>query len=229
MKNKRTNRNDQPATHVPESGEEQTAGKAKGKAQRADAAVLEGLEQINLHAAGIDVGAAQNFVCVPANAVKTGQPNVRSYGVFTQEQDDLVEWLKESAIATVAMEATGIYWMSLYDKLESAGMKVVLVDPHSVRHVPGRKSDVLDCQWLQQLHTYRRHKSQARALHVFCAFSDSLRPNPFKLSPVSFPCFEPGRHGEVVQVELAGQLGRVQGGHGFWPTPHILHTKQNLP
>jgi transposase len=116
--------------------------------------VLEDLEQINLHAGGIDVGSAENFVCVPARSVKAGQPNVRSFGVFTQEQDDLVEWLKDCAVSTVAMEATGIYWMSLYDKLEVAGIEVLLVDPHSVRHVPGRKSDVLDCQWLQQLHTY---------------------------------------------------------------------------
>ncbi len=74
---------------------------------------MDGLEQINLHAAGIDVGSAQNFVCVPPSAVKPGQPNVRSFGAFTQQQDDLVEWLKECGITTVAMEATGIYWMSL--------------------------------------------------------------------------------------------------------------------
>jgi transposase len=132
-----------------------TAGKGqRGRGSRKAATVLEDLEQINLHAGGIDVGSAENFVCVAARSVKAGQPNVRSFGVFTQEQDDLVEWLKDCAVITVAMEATGIYWMSLYDKLEAAGIEVLLVDPHSVRHVPGRKSDVLDCQWLQQLHTY---------------------------------------------------------------------------
>jgi len=115
---------------------------------------LESLEQINLHACGIDVGSAENAVCVPAHSLKAGQPNVRSFGVFTQEQDDLVEWLKDCGVTSVAMEATGIYWMSLYDKLEAGGLAVLLVDPHSVGHVPGRKSDVLDCQWLQQLHTY---------------------------------------------------------------------------
>jgi transposase len=131
------------------------AGKGQhGRGSRKAAAVLEDLEQINLHAGGIDVGSAENFVCVPARSVKAGQPNVRSFGVFTQEQDDLVEWLKDCVVSTVAMEATGIYWMSLYDKLEAARIEVLLVDPHSVRHVPGRKSDVLDCQWLQQLHTY---------------------------------------------------------------------------
>jgi len=116
--------------------------------------VLEDLELIHLHAAGIDIGSAENMVCVPARSVGAAQPNVRSFGVFTQQQDDLVEWLKDCGVTTVAMEATGIYWLTLYDKLESAGLEVLLVDPHSVRHVPGRKSDVLDCQWLQQLHTY---------------------------------------------------------------------------
>jgi transposase len=123
-------------------------------APRIDAAVLEGLEQINLHAAGIDVGGSQNYVAVPAQSVKAGAPTVRAFGVFTAELEATQAWLKECGITTVAMEATGIYWMALYDKLEAAGIAVVLVEPHSVKQVPGRKSDVLDCQWLMQLHTY---------------------------------------------------------------------------
>jgi len=74
--------------------------------------------------------------------------------VFSAQQDALVEWLQHQQITTVAMEATGIYWLSLYDKLETAGVEVYLVDPHGVKAVPGRKSDWLDCQWLQKLHTY---------------------------------------------------------------------------
>lgn len=137
-------------------------------------ASIDGLQQINLHAAGIDVGSAQNFVCVPPQAVEPGQANVRSLAVFSKNQDDLVEWLKECAITTVALEATGIYWMSQYDQLEAAGITVVLVDPHSVKHVPGRKSDVLDCQWLQQLHTYGllraafRPEASVRRLRALC-------------------------------------------------------------
>jgi transposase len=115
---------------------------------------LEGLKQINLHAAGVDIGSAENYVSVPAHAVQEGEPTVRRYGVFTEDQDALVEWLCACKVTTVAMEATGIYWMTLYDKLEMRGIEAVLVDPHSVKAMPGRKSDVLDCQWLQQLHTY---------------------------------------------------------------------------
>jgi transposase len=146
-----------------------------GKRGRQTAALaLKGLEQINLHAGGIDVGSAENYLCVPENSVPAGERHVRKFGVFSQEQDAAVEWLKASGVTTVAMEATGIYWISLYDKIEAAGLEVVLVDPHSVKHVPGRKSDVLDCQWLQQLHTYGllrgafRPDSAVRNLRSLC-------------------------------------------------------------
>jgi transposase len=126
----------------------------KVKAPEAQSVLWEGLEMMHRHAAGIDVGSAENFVCVPAHAVESGQAAVRAFGVYTEQQAALVEWLQACQITTVAMEATGIYWMTLYDRLEEAGLEVVLVEPRSVKQVPGRKSDVLDCQWLQKLHTY---------------------------------------------------------------------------
>jgi transposase len=129
-------------------------GKRRLSAQAVEARALEELEQINLYAAGIDIGSAENFVAVPAHTVKEGEPTVRCFGVFSEQHDAVVEWLRACRINTVAMEATGIYWITLYDKLEAAGIRVVLVDPHSVKAMPGRKSDVLDCQWFQQLHTY---------------------------------------------------------------------------
>ena len=103
--------------------------------------ILDDLELIHLYAAGVDIGAAENFVCVPAHTVAQGESNVRSFGVFTKEQDDLVEWLKSCHITTVAMEATGVYWMNVYDKIEAAGMEVILVDPHSVRHLRSKGSN----------------------------------------------------------------------------------------
>lgn len=104
-------------------------------------------------AAGIDLSARENYVCVPEHAVGAGQGRVRRFGVFSPDMDALVEWLKGCGVKTAAMEATGIYWVVLLDKLEAAGIEVVLVNPRHVKHVPGRKSDVLDCQWLQQLHS----------------------------------------------------------------------------
>ena len=128
---------------------------ARKKGNAASASLeLDKLEPIHRRAAGIDIGSAENYVAVPQEAVEPGESPVRVFGVFSQEQDALVEWLRSRQITTVAMEATGVYWLSLYDKLEAAGIEVYLVDPHGVKAVPGRKSDWLDCQWLQKLHTY---------------------------------------------------------------------------
>lgn len=115
---------------------------------------IEKLEPIHRRAAGIDIGSAENYVAVPAETVAPGESPVRVFGVFSEQQDALVEWLRDCQISTVAMEATGIYWLTLYDKLETVGIEVYLVDPHGVKAVPGRKSDWMDCQWLQKLHTY---------------------------------------------------------------------------
>jgi len=115
---------------------------------------LEELAPVHRRAAGIDVGSAENYVAIPAEGLAAGETAVRVFGVFSAQQDALVEWLQQHQITTVAMEATGIYWLSLYDKLEQARIEVYLVDPHGVKAVPGRKSDWLDCQWLQKLHTY---------------------------------------------------------------------------
>jgi transposase len=115
---------------------------------------LDQLKPIHRRAAGIDVGSAENYVAIPVEGLAVGESAVRVFGVFSAQQDALVEWLQQHQISTAAMEATGIYWLSLYDKLEAGGIEVYLVDPHGVKAVPGRKSDWLDCQWLQKLHTY---------------------------------------------------------------------------
>ena len=79
---------------------------------------------------------------------------VREFAAFTGDLHRLADWLVALGIRTVAMESTGVYWIPLYEILEDRGLEVLLVDARHVRNVPGRKSDVLDCQWLQQLHTY---------------------------------------------------------------------------
>jgi hypothetical protein len=102
-------------------------------------------------AAGIDVGTRVHYVAVPEGRAEM---SVRSFGAYTAQLDELVRWLRDCAITTVAMESTGVYWIPLFQKLEEAGFEVLLVDARQAKHVPGRKSDVQDCQWLQQLHTY---------------------------------------------------------------------------
>lgn len=103
------------------------------------------------NAAGIDIGSASHFVAVPAD--RDERP-VREFRSFTQDLQALAQWLKECHVEVVAMESTGVYWIPLYELLESHGFAVHLVNARHVKNVSGRKSDVLDCQWLQQLMSY---------------------------------------------------------------------------
>ena len=109
------------------------------------------LSRVNFGTAGVDVGAGSHFVAVPENSCE--QP-VREFAAFTADLYRLADWLEECGVETVAMESTGVYWIPLFGVLEERGFQVMLVDPRRIKNVPGRKSDVLDCQWLQQLHTY---------------------------------------------------------------------------
>ena len=110
-----------------------------------------GLSQVNLNAAGIDVGASSHFVAVSADRA---EPPVREFEAFTADLYRLADWLEECGVETVVMESTGVYWIPLFGVLEERGFEVMLVDPRRIKNVSGRKTDVLDWQWLQQLHTY---------------------------------------------------------------------------
>jgi transposase len=105
---------------------------------------------IEPNAAGIDVGATEIYVAVPPD--RDPQP-VRSFPTFTGDLRAMAAWLLQCRITTVAMESTGVYWIPPYEILEEAGIRVCLVNSRHVKHVPGRKSDVADCQWLQYLHS----------------------------------------------------------------------------
>jgi len=130
------------------------------------------LERINLHASGIDVGATGHHVAVPPGSSPDGR-DVRECGAFTEDLIGIVEWLQACGVTTVAMESTGVYWIPLYDLLDSHGLDVHLVDPRQLKRVPGRKTDILDCQWLQDLHTMGllsgafRPPDQVTALRAF--------------------------------------------------------------
>jgi transposase len=130
---------------------------------------------VNSHAAGIDVGSVEHWVCVPEDSVPEGQANVRPFGGFSPDLDKLVEWLLGCGIKTVAIESTGVYWIALAQKLEDAKIEVVLVNARHLKYVPGRKSDVKDCQWLQQLHSYGLLNGSFRPTQDICALRSFLR------------------------------------------------------
>jgi transposase len=108
------------------------------------------LPSINPHAAGLDIGSEEIWACVPED--RDAQP-VRPVGTFTPGLYVLADWLATCRIETVARESTGGSGIPIYEILEARGFRVCLVNAHHVKHVPGRKSAVKDCQWIQPLHT----------------------------------------------------------------------------
>ena len=110
-----------------------------------------GLTIVHPNAGGIDVGNESHFVAVPSD--RDANP-VREFGCWTAALNEMAEWLKSCRIDTVAMQATGVYWIALYDVLEQHGIRAVLVNAQHTKNVPGRKTDVQECQWLMKLHTY---------------------------------------------------------------------------
>ncbi|MBD3626483.1 IS110 family transposase [Cyclobacterium sp.] len=109
------------------------------------------VSMVNPNAAGVDIGSSFHFVAVPADRSETP---VRRFGSFTRDLHELAKWLQQCNIKTVAMESTGVYWLQLFLILEEYGFEVFLVNAQHIKNVSGRKTDVLDCQWIQQLHSY---------------------------------------------------------------------------
>jgi transposase len=130
------------------------------------------LSTVNLNAAGIDIGSTQHYVAVPADR---DDKNVRFFGTFTADLESLADWLQQCGIQTVAMESTGVYWIPVFELLESRGFEVKLVEPGKLKTVPGRKTDVLDCQWIQQLHTYGLLAASFRPESTICVLRSYMR------------------------------------------------------
>lgn len=130
------------------------------------------LECIEPDAAGIDVGATEIYVAVAPD--RDAEP-VRHFHTFTADLREMAAWLLRCGITTVAMESTGVYWIPPYEVLEQAGIRVCLVNSQHVRHVPGRKSDVSDCQWLQYLHSVGLLRPSFRPDAAICALRSLSR------------------------------------------------------
>lgn len=130
------------------------------------------LTLLNPKCAGIDIGASELFVCIAKNSSKQ---EVRSFSTFTADLRRMVEWLKASGVASVAMESTGVYWIVPYEMLEEAGFEVLLVNARFFKSVPGRKTDVQDCEWIQQLHSYGLLRGSFRPSHEFVELRSYVR------------------------------------------------------
>ena len=132
----------------------------------------ENLAIFNANAAGIDIGANAHYVCVPEDR---DLHSVQRFSAFTSDLHDLANWLIKCGIKTVAMESTGVYWIPLFQILEKKGFEVKLVNARYVKNVPGRKTDVEDCKWIQQLHSYGLLSGSFRPDDQICVLRSYIR------------------------------------------------------
>ena len=142
----------------------------KRKAQR--------LEVIHPHCARIDVGAREHWVAVDPGIAD--EP-VRCFSSFSDDLYALADWLQSFGVEQVAMEATGVYWISLYEVLDARGFEVYLVNARATKQVSGRKSDVLDCQWIWQLMSYGLLRGAFRPPDEVCALRSLVRQHANKV------------------------------------------------
>lgn len=161
-----------------------------------------GLEVTNPDAAGIDVGGSTHYVAVREDVA---DQSVREFGCVTGQLQQMIEWLRECGVKVVAMESTGVYWIPVYEMLERAGFEVLLVNARHVRGLPGRKSDVQDCQWLQQLLMYGLLKGSFRPSDAICGWRSLCRQRARRIK-------EQARYVQHMQkalVQMNIQLGTV--------------------
>jgi transposase len=131
------------------------------------------LKTIQANAAGIDLGSREHWVAAPPS--EDGTANVMRFGTTTPELLRLSDWLKEQQVVTVAMESTGVYWIPLFEILEKRGFEVLLANARQISHVPGRKTDMIDCQWLQLLHACGLIRGSFRPSDDICQLRALIR------------------------------------------------------
>jgi transposase len=196
----------------------------------------EALRITHPHAAGIDVHADVHWVAVPpedAPPAPTNHPanlpaHVRSFGACTADLMQLADWLALCGVQTVVMESTGIYWIPLFELLEARGFEVFLVDPRQSRHAPGRpKSDVLDCQWLQRLHSYGLLTASFRPADQVVVLRSYLRQRQMLIRYAGQHVQHMQKAMEQMNVKLTEVVSHVTGVTGMAIIQAILRGERN--
>jgi transposase len=163
------------------------------------------------NAAGIDIGSACHFVAVPPD--RDDEP-VREFPSFTADLERLADWLEACGVDTVAMESTGVYWIPLYELLDARGFSVLLVNARHVKNVSGRKSDVLDCQWLQQLISYGLLRGAFRPADGVCALRSLSRQREMLLKSQARHVQHMQKALTQMNIQLANVISDVAGETG---------------
>jgi transposase len=182
------------------------------KKRKKKVSVDDGWEAINPRAAGIDIGSREHMVCVPA---ETAAPNVRGFGTFTADLEALADWLEQCGVTSVAMEATGVYWIPVFQILEKRGLAVLLVNARQTKNVAGRKTDVQDCQWIQRLHTYGLLQGSFRPADAYCVLRTYLRYRDELVSARSAQALHMQKALQQMNVQLTQVLSDVTGVSGM--------------
>ncbi|MGO8696845.1 MAG: IS110 family transposase [Limisphaerales bacterium] len=181
-------------------------------------------ELINPAAAGIDIGSREHWACVPR---RNAEKNVRAFGTFTADLEALAAWLQECGVKTVAMEATGVYWIPVFQILERRGLQVVLVNARQTKNVAGRKSDVQDCQWIQRLHTYGLLQGSFRPKDSYCILRTYLRYRDELVSARGTQCQHMQKALQQMNVQLHHVLSDVTGLSGLTIIEAILEGQRD--
>jgi transposase len=186
--------------------------------------VVDDLHITHPHAAGIDVHSREHWVSVPANSVTTRPKdhpkqlpvNVRKFGTCTADLELLADWLRECGVTTVAMESTGVYWVPLFEILERRGFDVFLVDPRQSRQVSGRpKSDLLDCQWIQRLHSYGLLTRSFRPSDDVCVLRGYMRQRQTLLGDAARSIHHMQKALEQMNIKLTEAVADITGATGM--------------
>jgi transposase len=195
---------------------------SKGRVGRADP--TQGLQVANPHAAGIDIGAAEHWVSVPPERAE--RPTQR-FGCCTTELNRLADWLKECRIDTVVMEATGNYWVVLYDMLEERQLNPVVVNPRYAKNMSGKKGDVADCQWMQKLHTYGLFANSFRPVQEIRVLRAFLRQREQLVMAAAQQIQHMQRSLTEMNVQLTNVISDVSGETGLAIIDEILRGERN--
>ncbi len=169
---------------------------------------IKNLEQLNENAGGADIGDEEIWVCVPGD---DGEGIVRSFKTFTSDLHELADWLEENGIITIAMESTGVYWIPLYEILESRGVEVCLVNAQATKNVSGRKSDIADCQWIQQLHSYGLLQASFRPPADICTLRAYVRQRENLLQQRSIHIQHMQKALQLMNLKLTTVLSDITG------------------
>lgn len=183
-----------------------------GRSKKAIQPVAMDLTAIHPNAAGIDIGNANHYVAVPPG--RDPEP-VRTFACFTEDLRRMGDWLKACGIDTIAMQSTGVYWLPVYEVLAEQGFRVFLVNARHTKNLPGRKTDVQECQWLMKLHTYGLLNDSFRPSEEICKLRTYWRQRDGHVKAASRAIQRMQKVLTEMNVQIANVISDISGATGM--------------